>query len=165
MLSKAKDECAKMDTVQIRELELLKRFKDDRCDNIVLLVDSIESQFDLHIIMEYLPITLENFLRQSCVQTSNASSRVPFSIAKDVVADLSHAVFFSQTRCILHSDIKPGNVCVKSAGQPLATAPYSLAARPTAILCDFGLARDIAPTQSLPHGSTTNTDYYIRASF
>ena len=69
---------------------------------------------------------------------------------------MSHAVIFLQTRCILHRDIKPGNVCVKSAGQPLATAPYSLAARPTAILCDFGLARDIAPTQSLLPDSTTN---------
>ena len=103
-----------------------------------------------------LPITLDNFLRQSCVRTSNALSRVPFSIAKDVVADLAHAVILLQARCILHRDIKPGNVCVKSAGQPLATAPYSLAARPTAILCDFGLARDIAPTQSLLPDSTTN---------
>ena len=99
-----------------REIEILKGLKHD---NIVLLLDTFETEEHFCLVLEYARGELFEILQQE--------RRFPEALVQNVGRQLVHALDYLHERHIIHRDMKPQNVLISAKG--------------TIKLCDFGFAR------------------------
>jgi len=111
--------------------------------NIVILYDLIKFQNNWHLVMEYVEgMTLDKKL----VQVGALPDQEATPIFKQILAALDHA----HQAGIIHRDVKPGNVMIKSDGRVK--------------VMDFGLAKDqtnLSATRSTKTEHTGGTLYYL----
>lgn len=128
----------------IREISILKELQHP---NIVRLHDVIHTEKKLTLVFEYLEMDLKKFL-----DTNAACSR---DTIKTLLYQLLKGVAFCHDRRVLHRDLKPQNLLIKTAASSsmgdVAGAPcYELK------LADFGLARAFGiPVRSYTHEVVT----------
>jgi formylglycine-generating enzyme required for sulfatase activity len=122
--------------------EVLRALRDEvvqtrklRHENIVGVYGLEQDGTDPYIVMEYLEgKTLRDLLDEDHVRG------YPFSSAWPIIRCVGAALAFAHDRGIVHSDLKPSNIFVTTAGQ-------------TKVI-DFGIARAIHGPRPLPGGET-----------
>ena len=97
----------------VREIVLLRRLQDGCHPNIVRLFNFFHADETLHIVMEFLPHTLQTY--------PHAKAR-----ALALIEQLCNAVSFCHQNQVMHRDIKPENVLVDAGGR-LRLSDFGLA--------------------------------------
>ena len=102
--------------------------------------------FDLRFFLEYIPLSLRMRIKQADMLACEVW---------DLAEGISKGVDFLHSRSILHRDLKPANILVKTGAVPSACGSGL-----HAVICDFGLARDIS--DCLPASGQRRADAAVK---
>jgi len=109
------------------------------------------------LIMEYVPgPSLSTYLKALHAR----GEKLPLSTIAHILNSLADALDYAHSRNIVHRDIKPGNVLLRSPGRPIdIDLPLPADAEP--ILTDFGLVRLLDSSIHTATGTVSGTPSYM----
>jgi WD40 repeat protein/tRNA A-37 threonylcarbamoyl transferase component Bud32 len=114
----------------------------------------------LHEVLERegLPILVSEFIEGTSLKELLAARRLTFQQSAALVAHVAEALEHAHSQGVVHRDVKPGNIMVKSVNGE--TRPAGMPGEP--VVVDFGLAlRDEAETTLTVDGQLVGTPAYM----
>jgi serine/threonine protein kinase len=110
--------------------------------NIISIIDVGQSGQSHYIVMEYLPQSLKNKIKES------PPGRLSPSTALKITREIAAALEYAHNQGFVHRDIKPENIMFRQDG--------------TSVLADFGIARAVDSTTRLTRtGISVGTPNYM----
>ena len=92
----------------LNEIEILKLFVNH--PNIVSFRDTFQENGTVYLVMEYVDgVNLKSMAR-------NMHNRIPYHIMADILEKMTSALEYVHSRGVLHRDISPDNILIKSDG-------------------------------------------------
>jgi WD40 repeat protein/tRNA A-37 threonylcarbamoyl transferase component Bud32 len=114
----------------------------------------------LHEVLERegLPVLVSEFIEGSSLKALLGARRLTFQESAALVADVAEALDHAHSQGVVHRDVKPANIMVKSVNG--LTRPPGMPGEP--VVVDFGLAlRDEAETTLTVDGQLVGTPAYM----
>ncbi|MBI5945827.1 MAG: serine/threonine protein kinase [Chloroflexi bacterium] len=128
-----------------------------RHPNIIQMLDYDLVDGQPCLIMEYVPgATLANYLKT----LHSRKEKLPQEMIVKIVSALASAIDYAHANQIVHRDVKPANVLLRSASMPI-DLDQPLPADVEPILTDFGLVRLLDSSTQTATGTVTGTPAYM----
>lgn len=128
-----------------------------RHPNIIQMLDYDLADGQPCLIMEYVPgATLANYLKS----IHSRKEKLPQEMIVKIISALASAIDYAHANQIVHRDVKPANVLLRSASGSI-NLDQPLPADVEPILTDFGLVRLLDSSIQTVTGAVTGTPAYM----
>ena len=126
-----------------------------RHQNLVQMLDFGVHKDISYMVMEYIS---GETLKERILRTGIAGQRIQISDIEQIIQDTASALDHAHAHGIIHRDVKPSNIMLRSEGQlALLTSETPF----TAVLTDFGVARMLESVQLTGTGAAIGTPDYM----
>jgi fused-like protein len=124
-----------------QEIQILRKLNHE---NIILLLDSFETDKEFCVVMEYAQVWLKATIdirnKGELFEILEDDKKLPEEVVAKIAKELVRALYYLHSNRIIHRDMKPQNILIGQNGT-IWLSLHSWPLQGQVKLCDFGFAR------------------------